>query len=961
MTILVVHMIVASAENRPHMLDKTMYNSWQSCMLLYIKGKKNGRMMLESIENGPLVYLTVEENDVIRPKKYAELTEQEQLQDDCDVQATNIVLQGLPPDVYALVNHCQTAKDIWERVNLLMQGIELSYQERECKLYNEFDRFTLVKGESLHEYYLRFAQRINDMHTIGMTMQQTQLNNTLPSVPQNLYDTHLISQQPQAEFPRLDSGLVVPTFLPCDDPIACLNKAMAFMSTVMASQETGSEIFWVKGIWQGSALSLRGQTQLNNTLPSVPQNLYDTPLISQQPQAEFPQLDSGLVVPTFLPCDDPIACLNKAMAFMSTGRQGQRFSGTGIKGNATRFGGNNVVGQARVVECYNYQGEGHMARQCTQPKRPRNSAWFKENMLLVQTDDLDAYDLDCNDISSTKAILMANLLSYGSDILSETLSKHFKKNESLLTTLTVFKKESKEKENKYMDKEIEFEKKIKELDNIVYKVGQSAQTVHMLTKPQVFYDDTHKQALGYQNPFYLKKAQRIKPTLYDEQAFLLQFSNPISKQPVVQTTRVRMEAPSELPKVSMVKTSFQKLKNYLASFDKVVKVRTTPDAITEESWDIVHICVNSLATLTNYAKIEKDYIDEHSENLVLKAELAKKEQMVEKKKFEEVVLRCSRLENRNVNLELKLRHQKESFLNNISFNNQNSPNIPEIFKINEWQAKLDAKDVSIANLRKNIECLKGKNVIEKDATPNKAKVITPGMFKLDLEPLSPKWIPIGRRFTIEGNRCPLTRITSTNVVPPKNPLPTRVENKTTPHRNNPEMLKDVTDKSSSSRSKGVESNVSNNSKPSQTWGSNVSTAPSSSLVDFRKPDLSHLHVFGALCYLTNDSEDLGKLKPKADVGIFVGLGPQLLTPRTFCSRLVPNPPSPTLYVPPTKKDWDILFWPMFDEYFNPPPCVDSLVPVVAAPKPADSTDTPSSTINDQDSPSPSTSQTPQET
>ncbi|GKF12571.1 hypothetical protein Tco_0050497 [Tanacetum coccineum] len=66
-----------------------------------------------------------------------------------------------------------------------------------------------------------------------------------------------------------------------------------------------------------------------------------------------------------------------------------------------------------------------------------------------------------------------------------------------------------------MENEIDLEKKIKELDNIIFKVGQSAQTVHMLTKPQVFYDNIHKQALGYQNPFYLKKAQRIKPTLYD--------------------------------------------------------------------------------------------------------------------------------------------------------------------------------------------------------------------------------------------------------------------------------------------------------------------------------------------------------------------------------------------------------------------------------------------------------------
>ncbi|GJU05732.1 hypothetical protein Tco_1122162 [Tanacetum coccineum] len=104
-------MIFAGAENNPPMLDKLMYDSWQSLVLLYIKGKKNGRMMLESIENRPLVYSTIEEN-------------------------------GLPPDVYSLVNHCKTTKDIWDRVKLLMQGTELSNQERKCKLYNEFDKFT---------------------------------------------------------------------------------------------------------------------------------------------------------------------------------------------------------------------------------------------------------------------------------------------------------------------------------------------------------------------------------------------------------------------------------------------------------------------------------------------------------------------------------------------------------------------------------------------------------------------------------------------------------------------------------------------------------------------------------------------------------------------------------------------------------------------------------------------------
>nr|GEW45888.1 putative zinc finger, CCHC-type [Tanacetum cinerariifolium] len=101
------------------------------------------------------------------------------------------------------------------------------------------------------------------------------------------------------------------------------------------------------------------------------------------------------------------------------------------------------------------------------------------------------------------------------DLLKQNLSKQIKEKESLLQTFMVFKNESKEKENKYMENGIDLEKKIKKLDNIIFKVGQSVQTVHMLTKPQVFYDNIHKQAIGYQNPFYLKKAQRIKPTLYD--------------------------------------------------------------------------------------------------------------------------------------------------------------------------------------------------------------------------------------------------------------------------------------------------------------------------------------------------------------------------------------------------------------------------------------------------------------
>ncbi|GJU72227.1 hypothetical protein Tco_1263632 [Tanacetum coccineum] len=146
MTTLAEHIIVAEAENRPRMLEKSMYDSWASHIRLFIKWKKHGSMMLDLIDN-----------------------------DDCDVQATNIILYGLPPDVYALVNHQEAAKDIWDRVKMLMKGTELSYQERECRLYNLFEKFAHVQGETL---------------------------------------------------------LVVPMFQQGEDPIECINKAMVFLSAI---------------------------------------------------------------------------------------------------------------------------------------------------------------------------------------------------------------------------------------------------------------------------------------------------------------------------------------------------------------------------------------------------------------------------------------------------------------------------------------------------------------------------------------------------------------------------------------------------------------------------------------------------------------------------------------------------------------------------------------------------------
>ncbi|GJW12815.1 hypothetical protein Tco_1578642 [Tanacetum coccineum] len=81
-------------------------------------------MILNPVKNGSSSAY-IEENGVTRPRKYSELTPTDAIQADCDVKATNIILQGLPPEVYALVSNHRIAKELWERIQFLMQGTSL--------------------------------------------------------------------------------------------------------------------------------------------------------------------------------------------------------------------------------------------------------------------------------------------------------------------------------------------------------------------------------------------------------------------------------------------------------------------------------------------------------------------------------------------------------------------------------------------------------------------------------------------------------------------------------------------------------------------------------------------------------------------------------------------------------------------------------------------------------------------
>ncbi|GJZ04210.1 retrovirus-related pol polyprotein from transposon TNT 1-94 [Tanacetum coccineum] len=547
MSTLAGFMILFCADNRPPMLEKHLYDSWKSRMELYMQNREHGRIILESVEHGPLIWPTIEENGVTRTKKYEELFATEKIQADCDLKATNIILQGLPTDVYSLVNHHRVAKDLWERVQLLMQGTSMTKQERECKLYDAFDKFAHIKGESLHQYYLRFTQLINDINIYNMKLEQFQVNtkflNSLPpewskfvtdvKLVRDLHTTNFDQLHAYLEQHELHANEVRIMRERNQDPltlVANYQMTPSHFNTYQSSYNNPQFQQQFSPSQSPQYGSIHPTQHYSTTYPSIPHAItypstphpndyssivhqdacpqpqsipqieYIVSTINQQTHlAEFPQIDSGLAVPVFKQGDDPITAINKMMSFLSTvvsscfpttnnqlrnssnsrqqatiydgrvtvqpvqGRQSSFDVGTSrTRANISGIGGNNS-GQQRVVKCFNCQGEGHMARQCPKPKRRRDATWFRDKVLLVeaqgsgkvlneeelefladpgvaegpvtgpvtqtiitnnaayQADDLNAYDSDCDDITTAKVALMANFSCYGSDVLSEVL------------------------------------------------------------------------------------------------------------------------------------------------------------------------------------------------------------------------------------------------------------------------------------------------------------------------------------------------------------------------------------------------------------------------------------------------------------------------------------------------------------------------------------------------------------
>ncbi|GJS82175.1 hypothetical protein Tco_0748716 [Tanacetum coccineum] len=214
-----------------------------------------------------------------------------------------------------------------------MQGTSLTKQERKCKLYDEFDKFTYKSGESLHEYYLRFTLLLNDMNIYKMPLEQFQVNtnflNTLPvkwskfiidvKLVRDLHTTNVDQIRAHLQQHERHANEVRLMHERHSDPLALVaSHQMTHMEHLLNLNNIlliNHHQLLLQLLIRPTVINQQFTTTL--ILHHPPSLNWNNPSTVLQQQPEFPLLDSGLVVPVFQKGDDPIDAINHIMSFLT--------------------------------------------------------------------------------------------------------------------------------------------------------------------------------------------------------------------------------------------------------------------------------------------------------------------------------------------------------------------------------------------------------------------------------------------------------------------------------------------------------------------------------------------------------------------------------------------------------------------------------------------------------------------
>ncbi|GKD72953.1 hypothetical protein Tco_1331235 [Tanacetum coccineum] len=359
----------AGSNTRPPMLDRTDFESWQQRIRLYCLGKDNRENIMKPITEGPFQMETMRDTLTeggegalhLGPKRarvFADLSAEQKDRYKADIRAMNI----------------------------LLQGSELTKDDRESQLYDEFEHFCQIKEETIHVYYVRFTKLINDMRSIKMTMPRMQLNfkfvnNMLPEWSRFITEVKLNRGLKESNFDKLyaylkqhevhanENRTMMERFLqPTNDPLALVSNASVQQYSTQSSKspQSSNEPSPADNFQLDS-----GSSSTENLIESLSNSLA---LLTQSYKSYLPQTNNQLRTSS--------NARNKAMV------QDGRVVVQDVRG---RYNANN---QGRPFQRNNARGNvvagnvgGHIARECPRPKRLLDSDYFKDKMLLMQSQE----------------------------------------------------------------------------------------------------------------------------------------------------------------------------------------------------------------------------------------------------------------------------------------------------------------------------------------------------------------------------------------------------------------------------------------------------------------------------------------------------------------------------------------------------------------------------------------------
>nr|GEY68184.1 retrovirus-related Pol polyprotein from transposon TNT 1-94 [Tanacetum cinerariifolium] len=551
------NVVTAGSGSRPPILNKKNYVPWSSRLLRYTK----------SIPNGKLIHNSILNDD--------ELSDKELKHIEADDQAIHTILLGLPEDIYAAVDSYETAQEIWLRVQQMMKGSNIGIQDKKAKKKHFPEKITsnlkfLNNLQPEWSRHVTIAYQTKDLHTADYTQlydflkyNQKEVNKLKAKLLAKTQDPLALmanSNNPYAfTAPHQDQSSFNQNYLqqpmpnPKDitDPTTAMNMALALMAKAFKlnystptnnnqrilsnsrnrqiAQPKTDKCRWLEvmveislGSMQGKMQEIRLEACADGNAAGQNENqirCYNCRGEEAGIQLQAEEYDLMAAAANL----DEIKKVNANCILMANLQQAST-SGTQTD-SAPVY---NSDGSAEVHEICNENCDGNeIFNMFTQEEQYTELLEPIPELHQVPQNDNDVISEDTS-VEQGGEIVEQHPVNFEETHLNKQLSKEKSTVSFLLEEKKKLKSDFKIRKDDLLDKQIQLEKKIKELNNIMLKTGQSIQMIHMLSpKPDSFYHTEQKIALGYQNPFYLKKAQKKQQSLYDGKVLLKKHDPPV--------------------------------------------------------------------------------------------------------------------------------------------------------------------------------------------------------------------------------------------------------------------------------------------------------------------------------------------------------------------------------------------------------------------------------------------------